>query len=94
MDAQFKFPVSSGGSTGWHAVRGRLGQQLHPPRRVRGLITRSPPWRAPAAKTGELVDGDGQTARFKNPQGLVLTEDGTLYVADALNNAIRKITFQ
>lgn len=43
---------------------------------------------------GELVDGDGQTARFKNPQGLVLTEDGTLYVADALNNAIRKITFQ
>ena len=45
-------------------------------------------------ESGELVDGDGQTARFKNPQGLVLTEDGTLYVADALNNAIRKITFQ
>lgn len=45
-------------------------------------------------ESGELVDGDGQTARFKNPQGIVLTEDGTLYVADSLNNAIRKITFQ
>ncbi|MCB0203990.1 MAG: hypothetical protein KDH89_04110 [Anaerolineae bacterium] len=43
---------------------------------------------------GSLMDGDGQTARFKNPQGIVLTEDGTLFVADSLNNAIRKITFQ
>ena len=25
---------------------------------------------------------------------LLATEDGTLYVADSLNNAIRKITFQ
>ena len=43
---------------------------------------------------GALVDGDGQTARFNNPQGIVITDDGTLYVADSLNNAIRKITFQ
>lgn len=43
---------------------------------------------------GALVDGDGQTARFKDPQGIVITDDGTLYVADSLNNAIRKITFQ
>ena len=45
-------------------------------------------------EAGELVDGDGQTARFNNPQGIVISENGTLYVADSLNNAIRKITFQ
>lgn len=42
---------------------------------------------------GALVDGDGQTARFKSPQGIAIADDGTLYVADSLNNAIRKITF-
>jgi sugar lactone lactonase YvrE len=43
---------------------------------------------------GDLVDGEGEAARFKSPQGLALTEDGVLYVADSLNNAIRVITFQ
>lgn len=45
-------------------------------------------------EAGDLVDGEGTNARFKGPQGLVLSEDGVLYVADSLNNAIRKITFE
>lgn len=45
-------------------------------------------------QAGDLVDGEGESARFKSPQGLHLTEDGVLYVADSLNNAIRVITFQ
>lgn len=39
---------------------------------------------------GGLIDGTGTTARFSQPQGM--TTDGTfLYVADYVNNAIRKI---
>lgn len=45
-------------------------------------------------ESGDLLDGQGQDARLKNPQGLALSEDGVLYVADSLNNAIRKIEFQ
>jgi hypothetical protein len=42
--------------------------------------------------TGALVDGSGKTARFNSPMGMHLMPDGTLYVADMLNNAIRKIS--
>lgn len=45
-------------------------------------------------ESGELLDGQGLDARLKNPQGLALSEDGVLFVADSLNNAIRKIEFQ
>ena len=39
-----------------------------------------------------FVDGHGAVARFDTPSGLALAPDGTLYVADTANNAIRRIT--
>ncbi|MCQ6956983.1 hypothetical protein [Mucilaginibacter aquariorum] len=38
------------------------------------------------------VDGVGQQARFFTPTGMALAPDGSLYVADANNHKIKKIT--
>ena len=38
------------------------------------------------------VDGTGTVARFKGAQGVAVGKDGTVYVADAFDNRIRKIT--
>jgi sugar lactone lactonase YvrE len=38
------------------------------------------------------VDGIGSAARFWSPVGIVAKSDGTLYVSDANNNTIRKIS--
>ena len=38
------------------------------------------------------VDGAGKVARFNFPSAVVVAADGTLYVADILNNAIRKVS--
>ncbi|MGP0584124.1 stalk domain-containing protein [Paenibacillus timonensis] len=37
-------------------------------------------------------DGKGEKARFHSPQDIAVTGDGTVYVADTLNHAIRRIT--
>ncbi len=37
-------------------------------------------------------DGNADTARFWNPQGLAVDHDGNVYVADTGNNTVRKIT--
>jgi hypothetical protein len=40
---------------------------------------------------GDYIDGPAQSARFNAPEGLALTPDGTLVVADSLNHVIRLI---
>lgn len=39
-----------------------------------------------------LQDGKGSEARFRAPEDVAVAKDGTVYVADTLNHAIRKIT--
>ncbi|MEW9698532.1 stalk domain-containing protein [Paenibacillus sp. SI8] len=46
---------------------------------------------AGTVKTGE-ADGVEQAAEFYNPSDIIVTEQGNILVADALNNKIRKIT--
>ena len=38
------------------------------------------------------TDGNGNGARFCNPQGLAVDREGNIYVADTGNNTVRKIT--
>ncbi len=45
-----------------------------------------------AGGTKGFADGQGTSARFDNPQSIVVTSTGTLFVVDTSNNRIRKIT--
>ena len=45
----------------------------------------------PSAATGS-ADGTGLAARFRYPQGVAVDSAGTVYVADTVNNTIRKVT--
>ena len=41
---------------------------------------------------GGYSTGNGTTARFNGPSGIVAADAGTLYVADFINNRIRRVT--
>ena len=45
-----------------------------------------------AGSTEGYADGKGAEAQFKSPWGIAIDEQGNLYVADALNYKIRKVT--
>ena len=58
---------------------------------VRGPITLELLAGSPTADTSGSVDGTGVSARFLFPTGVVADSSGTVYVADAGNNTIRRI---
>jgi len=45
-----------------------------------------------AGSTSGYADGAGATAKFNYPQGVAVDSSGNVYVADASNNRIRKVT--
>jgi hypothetical protein len=47
---------------------------------------------AGAAGQPGIADGVGSAARFNTPRGIAATDDGTLYVTDAGNHTVRRIT--
>lgn len=47
---------------------------------------------AGSAGQAGYVDGNAAAARFNGPQGIAVDAQGNVYVADSLNNKIRKIT--
>ncbi|WP_158288519.1 NHL repeat-containing protein [Mucilaginibacter psychrotolerans] len=48
----------------------------------------------PSRSEPYLVNGPGPKAKFWKPHGITVDGDGSIYVADFLNSAIRKITVQ
>ena len=51
----------------------------------------SPPWQAASGLTGS-TDATGTAARFNSPAGLAVDATGNVFVCDAGNHTIRKIT--
>ncbi|AMR33535.1 hypothetical protein A0256_19960 [Mucilaginibacter sp. PAMC 26640] len=49
---------------------------------------------APSQSAPYLLNGPGPKAKFWKPHGITVSGDGSIYVADFLNSAIRKITVQ
>ena len=47
-----------------------------------------------AGSNSGYADGDGSSAKFNYPTGMGIDVQGNIYVADALNNCIRKISFE
>ena len=57
---------------------------------ISGVITRLA---GSTDNSAGYVDATGTAARFRGPQGIVVDRDGSIYVADRINDRIRKLIF-
>ena len=61
--------------------------ELYTVRTIAGIFDAS-------SQSPNLVDGPGPKAKFWKPHGISVSGDGSLYIADFFNSAIRKINIQ
>jgi hypothetical protein len=47
-----------------------------------------------AESDGGFADGDGLTAKFDSPNGMTIDKEGNIYIADLVNNRIRKLSLE
>lgn len=87
-DAGFHYPCSVGVDAAGNTVISDAGN--HTIRKISpgGLVTTL----AGLAGNSGTADGIGGAARFNSPSGVAVGADGTVYVADTQNHAVRKIS--
>jgi sugar lactone lactonase YvrE len=89
-NAQFEYPsavgVDSAGNV--YVTDGGLGRTFSGIRKIspNGTVTTL------AGSTVGSADGTGSAAQFASPDGITIDSGGVIYVADSLNDSIRKIT--
>lgn len=85
-DARFNWPTDVAVAPDWTVYVADFGNNrlrvVSPEGRVRTL----------AGAGAGFADGTGEAARFSGPNGIALGPDGNLYVADAGNARIRRVT--
>ena len=89
FDSPWNLAVDSLGNV---YVTGGMGSQVVRKISAIGVVTTFAGMEGPPLSQGSFADGIGTAARFQNPTGIAVDSNDNVYVADNLNQTIRKIT--